>query len=195
MEIRRKRAGGMLLLCICIIHAMLAHAQIKSQPPPPQKVYSIQDGNMHIELSKHLSMASLDTFINRYALTDLKINDFIKTNSFEHLQNLGWTLDYNDASRFAISKPLRSSNAIGDYAKKIVVTEKSETVGRFPVESENVMYGFNKFIHKNPFSVNGDDVTFFLRGFTKSNKVFLAGKAAPSTWPAASTTGTLRRWQ
>lgn len=179
MEIKRFIVFMVMITCPCLLlHPTQALAQIKMVSPPayPLKLYSVRDGNMYIELSKHLSRNSLDSFIKQYNLTSLGLLEFIETSALEHLQKMGWKLALNDDSRFIITKPLTSSNDLGDFSKKIVYTEKSEYSERFPKESMNIIFGYNLFSKsRNSFAVNGSVVTFFLRGYSQAKKVMLAG--------------------
>ena len=41
-------------------------------------VYTIKNGNMYVEISKTIGETSLDSFIHRYSLSQLRLKDFIQ---------------------------------------------------------------------------------------------------------------------
>ena len=177
MEVRGIIRNFIILVCFCgCVMPLISNAQIKASPPPI-KIYTIKDGNMYIALSKTLSKPSLDSFIRQYALADLALDRFIKTDSFARLKKLGWKLEANDPDIFVISKPLISSKNLGNPADKIVYTEKQGAAKpSFPIVSDKVVYGCNQFTkNKSLFAVKGSEVIFFLKNNFQARRVMLAG--------------------
>jgi 1,4-alpha-glucan branching enzyme len=175
MEVRSLIRNLIMLICICAFAVpLLSNAQ---KAAPPVKIYTIKDGNMYIALSKQLKKSSLDSFIAKYDLSDLSLDRFIKTDSFDHLKKLGWKLEANDPEVFVISKPLISSKKMGDPADKISYTGKQGAEKpSFPIVSDKVVYGCNQFSkNKFPFAVKESEVTFFLKNNLQSKRVMLAG--------------------
>lgn len=130
---------------------------------------------MYIAVGKKLGKNSLDSFIAKYDLYDLDLKNFIKTGSPDSIAKLGWKLDINNNELFVISKPLMGSANFNDPAGKIIFTQKGDFSARFPAISNQVHFGYNRFRNKYPFAVDGEEVTFFLRGNTNARNVTLAG--------------------
>jgi len=164
----------MIRFCLyaCIFITLLNKAEAQS----PVKVYGVKDGSMYIRLSKNISIASLDSFIAQYELHDLGLKYFIKTNSPDSLQKQGWKVESNNSKTFVITKPLKSYKEVINPADKIQLTEKQKEIAeRFPAVSNNIKYGYNRFINKYPFATDGSVVTFFLRDYQRAKRVMLAG--------------------
>ena len=142
---------------------------------PPVKSYTIKNGKMYIALGKNLEKNSLDSFIAKYDLYDLDLRNFVKKGKPDSLTKMGWKIDVNNNELFIISKPLMGFDNFTDPADKILMTQKENFSARFPVTSNQVHFGYNRFKTKYPFAVSGDVVTFFLRGNTKAGRVMLAG--------------------
>jgi Glycogen recognition site of AMP-activated protein kinase len=160
--------GCILFLLILVPHAALAQK--------PVQLYTIKDGKMHIELSKHLSTAGLDSFISKHDLFDLDIKTFLKTNNTDSLKKLGWVVDKNDLESFVLSKSLLAYDKIKDPESIISFTEKfipESFLNNNP--KANVPYGYNQFKNKDAFAVKDSIVTFFLRNNQNAKQVFLAG--------------------
>nr|MBP7558780.1 hypothetical protein [Chitinophagaceae bacterium] len=131
---------------------------------------------MWIELSKHLSESSLDSFIVQFDLGELGIKTFIRTGIRDSLQKLGWQLDKNTSDYFIISKVLEGFDKIGNPAEKILFTEKKDEKGLLaPFSTTQVPFGVNQFRNKSAFTTRDSLVTFFLRGYPDASKVVLSG--------------------
>jgi hypothetical protein len=168
MEMRRV-IGFSRMLAFCLVWAMPVISN-------GQATYSIKDGSMQIMLSKKLTQAKIDSFSSKFDLKDLPLYQSLKTNSFDSLQKLGWMLEVNTPEMLVITKPLQSSKGMGDFANKIIDTQKPTMAEIFPVVSDNVVYGCNYFKKgKFPFAVNGSDVTFYLKNNLRANHVKLSG--------------------
>jgi len=139
------------------------------------KAYTIKDGRMFIALSKQLTDASLDSFITQYDLNDLALKQFIKGIYLDSLNKLGWQLDINNSEIFIISKKLGSFDDLRNPANKIMLADKKYFAEGFPVVSNRVVYGYNRYRNKLPFATNGSLVTFFLRNNKNANRVMLSG--------------------
>jgi hypothetical protein len=143
---------------------------------PPMKAYTVRNGRMYIELSKHIKDASLDSFIAQYELHDLALKRFIKNDFPDSLKMLGWQIEANNKQTVIISKPLFALDNIDNPVNKIIYTEKHPTFGeRFPAVNNGISYGYNRFKNKHPFTVKDSVVTFFLRNNTQARKTYLAG--------------------
>ena len=162
----------------------------------PVKGYGIKDGNIYIQLSRDLSEEALDSFIAQYNLHGLPLHELIESGKFDSLQKLGWKLELNNSEMCAISKPLMSSKDFADPGKKIIYTQKQPAnAPSFPRESPNLIYGANRFSkNKYPFTVQGSEVTFFLRGYLQSKRVMLAGSFNDWNPEALSMTRTDSGW-
>jgi hypothetical protein len=139
--------------------------------------YTIRDGRMYISLSKNIGLAALDSFMSRYNLNAIGLFQFIRTRSMDSLKKLGWTIEMDKPKKFVISKPLLSSDNIGNPAGEILLTERHPNLAEmFPAVNNGISYGYNRFRHKSPFAQGSDgSVTIFLRGNTQAGRVMLAG--------------------
>ena len=178
MEMRRIFKTIVVLAIYCCLLPLLSSAQMKAAGKALDIMkYEIRDGEMKIIVSKNISKEAIDSFKKRYNLEDLDLFHFVKTNSFDSLNKLGWNLEISNVDFFVITKPLVSSKDIGNPADKIVMTQQHpEFTARFPVQSENVSFGCNQFLHgKFPFAIHESNVTFYLKNYLKAKKVALAG--------------------
>lgn len=156
-------------LCVFII---MISANVQAQV----KAYAVKDGKMYITLSKSITEPSLDSFINKYDLFDLALKEFLKDNSPDSLRKLGWRVEINNSQLAVISKPIEGFENINNPAEKILFTEKHLAFADlFPVVSNTVRFGYNRFKNKHPFAMNDSIVTFFLRGNAKARDVVLSG--------------------
>jgi len=163
------RKSGALLLLFLLCYGL-------SWSQPPTKNYTIKNGRMVIELSKHLAESSLDSFIVQFDLGELGIKTFINTGIRDSLTKLGWQLDKNTVNYFVISKTLEGFDKIGNPAEKILFTEKKDEKGWLaPFSTTQVPFGVNQFRNKSDFRTRDSVVTFFLRGYTNASKVILSG--------------------
>lgn len=165
MEMRRVatiRSFGLLLL---VFMALRVAAQV------PVRSYSIKNGKMFIALGKNIPKATLDSFIAKYDLYDLDLNNCISTGVTDTLKKLGWKVDIDNNEVFVFSKPLFSADNINNIADKMVLTQK----GGDPVPMAQVHFGYNRFRNKAPFAVNDSTVRFYMKGNLGAGKVLLAG--------------------
>jgi hypothetical protein len=181
MEMRRSssilltsmRVCSILLLTLC---ANYLQAQVSS--------YSIKNGKMYIAFGKGIQPSPLDSFVKKYELEDLNLEGFIKTGSPDSLNKLGWKVDINNNEIYVISKPLFSSDNINDPADKAIFTNPDSKAALSLNTGDQAHFGYNRFKNKSGFAVTDSVVTFFLRGNTNANTVFLAGTF--NNWQPAS---------
>jgi hypothetical protein len=153
--------------------------------------YSIKNGRMYIQMAKDLKEASIDSFIIQYALQDLDLKKFIKSNKTDSLQKLGWNIEINNPSYFIISKGFEPFTNINNTVNRILL-EKPEPL--FPATDNGTVFGLNKFRNKFPFAVGNSMVTFFLRNTKNANRVMLAGSFNDWKPDALSMTRTDSGW-
>lgn len=173
MEMRRSSVflNGTRLCCtlVLLLYVQCLQAQV------PVSSYSIKNGRMFIAVGKNMTQPSLDSFITKYELEDLNLQDFIKTGAPDSLKKLGWKVDISNSEIFVISKPLFSADNISDPADKIIFTNKENTVPSSPNAGDQGHFGFNRFKNKTDFTLADSVVTFYLRGNTNANAVNLTG--------------------
>ena len=175
MEIKSTIHIRKLLVRFCLFTCALLYV-IQLQAQYTLRSYTIKNGKMYIELNKQIRASSLDSFIVRYALTDIGLKQFITTNNPDSLNKLGWQIEQNDQHTFIISKPLMALNDVSDPAARIILTEKHPTFAElFPAVNNGVAYGYNRFKNKQPFTVENNYVRFYLRNNQKAARVMLAG--------------------
>jgi len=167
----KKLLQGFLVLIFLIF---FLYTKVSGQAPI--KIYTIKDGRIYIELSKHIGQMSLDSFISHYDLAELALNAFIKTNMQDSLKAQGWRIEKDNKDVCAISKPLTGSDNLSNLADIIVFIAKQPNIGSsFPLVNNGVVYGYNHFKNKSSFVTLDSVVTFYVRNDEKANKVFLAG--------------------
>jgi hypothetical protein len=167
----KSRAARVVL--ILLIHLFVS-SDLHAQKLP---LYTIKNGQMYIELGKHLNEKVIDSFIRQYDLQGLALKDFILRGFDDSIEKKGWRLLHNSPVDFAICKPLGSVDNLTDPAIKILFAEKyPEFAGQFNPVGNNIVYGWNKFRNKTPFIIQSDSIViFYLRGNTGAREVLLAG--------------------
>ena len=143
------------------------NAQVKS--------YTIKDGRMYIALSKSISDAELDDFVNKFDLHDLVLKQSIRLNSLDSLKKLNWKIEVNNKEILIISKKILGFDKINPADKIIFTGKENEANSQFPSVSSSVIFGYNRFKNKFSSAFKDSTVTFFLRNNLKRNKVMLAG--------------------
>ena len=165
----------MLVLCLCALF-LVAVANVKVAAQPSVRDYTVKNGKMYISLSRKIKESALDSFIAKYNLYDLGLKQFVKTNSPDSLNKLGWQININNQQIFVISKVLKAFDNIRNPADKIIFAEKHPTIAEmFPAKNNGVLYGNNRLKNKRPFAVKNSTVTFFLRNNLSASRVMLAG--------------------
>ena len=158
------------------VYAMLLILFLHPKAAAQVQVYTVKDGKMYIELSKHLSETALDSFINRYELADLGLKFFIRTENQDSLKLQGWQIEKDDKDVFSISKPMIGSEDLTNIAGKIIFAEKQPGIDvLFPAINNGLLYGYNRFKNKSSFATQDSVVTFYLRNNKNAALVKLAG--------------------
>jgi len=158
---------SVMLFSVLVQTTAMAQRQIKE--------YSIKDGKMYITLGAKINEASLDSFINQFNLYDLDLKHFVKSGgSMDSLIKLNWKLEIKNNQVLVISKKLLGADNITNPADKISITEDQLAL-RFPVTSNNIHYGFNRFKNKAAFAVHDSLVTFFTPSYKNAKQVVLSG--------------------
>lgn len=140
------------------------------------RTYTIKDGRMYISVDKQITDAALDSFIVQFELHDLGLKGFLRNNKRDSLLNQGWKIMVQNETGIVISKSLEAFENFDDPISRIMLTEKLEDFAvRFPVVSNKIIFGYNKFRNKEPFMQKDSIVCFFLRNYSKAGKVYLAG--------------------
>lgn len=156
-----------LLVCMALLLPCFT-VQLQAQT----KNYAVKDGKMYITLDKDMNKDSLDSFIARYELYDLNLENFMITGSADSLKKLGWQVDVNNSKIFVISKALLGSRNVTNPGDNIIFTQKN---GPGTINGDQAGFGFNRFKNKADFPVTDSAVRFFLRGNSNAGKVILTG--------------------
>ena len=185
MEVRRRHIGywlGLLLL-------LLVPGRTRAQE------FNVMNGRMYVTVPKSLTQVQLDSFEVRFDLTDLDLRQVLKKGKFDHLRKMGWRIEKNSAGLLQISKQVLGLSDMGNPEKRIKLTEEHPTFAEmFPVENDDLRYGYNRFVDKHPFQVRDSMVTFFMRGHTNARAVLLAGSFTNWQFNALSMNRTDSGW-
>ncbi|GAA4296832.1 hypothetical protein [Nibribacter koreensis] len=168
--LRLVRWGTCLLLGFLLV-PQGAHAQTHV------KKYSVRDGKMLMELSQNLPLATLDSFMVQYNLSDVALKRLFISQQDDSLKAQGWQVE-RDATKqvFLISKGLAGFGSINNPADRMRMTgRQAEAHSTFEAINANVQFGYNRFKNKAPFMVRDSVVTFYLRNSHQVKKAFLAG--------------------
>lgn len=161
--------------CCWISILLMFSGVLKAQPPVNNKCV-FKDGKIYITMGKHTPEALLDSFINRFNLSDMPIKSFISSNKSDSLERMGWKFIVNTPEIFVMSKALAGADNLNDPEEKILFAEKPvNTADRFPAENNGTRFGYNRFRNKMSFATTDSLVTFFLRNNKKATKVILSG--------------------
>jgi hypothetical protein len=138
--------------------------------------FTLKNGRMYVTLPFHIGKAQLDSFVDRYDLGDMDLERVLFTRKYNKLQKKGWKVEMDGKRILQLSKLVAGPDDLGDPGKRIKITEEHPTIAeRFPAESDDLLYGCNRFVRKFPFLVRDSMVTFFLKGHTNARGVLLAG--------------------
>ncbi|HEX5653775.1 MAG TPA: hypothetical protein VFX58_11915, partial [Chitinophagaceae bacterium] len=120
-----------------------------------------------------------------------QLRKFLKAGFDDSVKKAGWNIILNNPEFCIISKPLLAYEDINDPVERLRFAEKFLSFDAlFPTVSNRVVYGYNRFRNKNPFSIQDSVVTFYLRNNQKATKVMLAGSFnnwQPHTIPMSKT--------
>ncbi len=170
---------GKLFSCFCLLFFIVVTG-VYAQPPadlntvnsqPPVMHYTVKDGKMFIQLSKHLPVASIDSFIRQFNLSGLGLKNFIAGNNADSILKSGWQMEINSKDEFAISKSLLSSDDINNVGEPLVLS----IADRFPPQKSGLIFGYNEFKKQNEFKVEDSLVTFINRNNRQARQVMLSG--------------------
>ncbi|MGZ3925198.1 MAG: hypothetical protein ACXVBJ_15610, partial [Flavisolibacter sp.] len=154
-----------LFLLFLLVFVLTSKAQVAA--------FSIKNGRMYIQMEKSLSTSAIDSFIKENELEDLDIKSFVKTNTTDSLEKLGWKVEVNNSSFFIISKAFEPFTDIGNTVKRMMLSDFPNP--QFLATDNGISFGINKFRNKNPCAVEDSVVTFFLRNNKTAKKVMLSG--------------------
>lgn len=180
MEMRgclyRLKKGAIQFFCLCL--ATIANGQVTLSS------YKVKGGHMHIEISKNITPAALDSFIVQFNLAGIGINGFFNNGSSDSLVSQGWVVTKAAGGIVVMTKPFANPADLVDPGDRIIFTGKENIDGYVFGAGSRVLFGANDFKNKQAFAVNGDTVRFFLRGYDKARSVKLAGSF--TTWQSAA---------
>jgi 1,4-alpha-glucan branching enzyme len=160
--------AALLLLCV--------FSKIQAQPKPAAGKCEFRNNEFLVEINKKATTAQLNDLIAQYDLKELDLKNVLLTNSLDTLLRLGWHIDLNNATKLIIKKPLSGSTNLSNVVQQIDFTGSSSDIARrFPSSGNGILFGYNRFRNKYPFSVKDGQVTFFLRNHLNATKVMLAG--------------------
>ena len=149
------------------------------------KHYTIRDGKMYITLDRRVTDAALDSFMRQFDLVDLGLKQLLRADIADSIVKQGWKVVMQNEKGIMISKALEAFDNFDNPVNKIILTEKHEDLAaRFPAVSQKVSFGTNRFRNKHPFYQKDSITAFFLRGFTKAGKAYLAGSF--NSWSPAA---------
>ena len=166
------------LVQVCLLSMLLLIGNGWLCAQQPIKRIMVKDGKMVIELSKSISLSSLDSFISKHNLQNLGLRGLIEKHNADSLNKQGWKeINKKNDETFVITMSFSAFDKFNNPAEKIVFTQKNkdEKAALFPAVSSNIIYGFNRFRNKYPFAVHDSVVTFFLKNNTNAKRVMLAG--------------------
>jgi len=158
---------------LATLAAVLA-SPLYTQAQEPAGKYKIKHGKMQLEISADVTPAGLDSFTRQFNLQGIGLSGFFLGGSFDSLKTQGWTFENNGKGLYIFTKPLVNLANLDDPGARIIFTGKDNIEQDFFYTGGPVVYGTNK-LKKKTFTVSGDTVQFFLRGYNKAGKVVLAG--------------------
>lgn len=157
--------------------------------------FTIMNNRMYVTVPKHLSPEQLDSFEVRFDLSDLNLRSILQKGKFDRLRKMGWRIEKNTAGVLQISRQVLGLSDMTNPEKRIKLTEEHPTFAEmFPIENDNLKYGYNRFVHKHPFLVRDSMVTFYMRGHLNARQVQLAGSFTNWQFNALSMNRTDSGW-
>jgi hypothetical protein len=182
-HIRRiiRTAGFSLLTCLLLL---ALSGRLLAQGHYKMTSYTVSNGRMIISLTKNIDRPGLDKFIGQYDLSDLDLPKLIfghlgketRKELFLRLKKNGWRVDTDNGHLLILSKEMQGVDDLNDPGRRTsLIEEHPNFADRFPSKSDNLIFGFNRFVGKYPFAVRDSLVTFFLKGHTSARRVLLAG--------------------
>ncbi|MBO9572287.1 MAG: hypothetical protein J7497_08785, partial [Chitinophagaceae bacterium] len=139
----------------------------------PVKHFKVKNNTMYIVLSRDLSTASVDSFIQKYNLSDIGLMRFMEKGKDDSLTLMGWDIDRSKSDLFVITKPLEEAkDLIKDDCRifsPVPTPEDWRVVG-----GNKIIYGQNDFKDDFSFKREGDIVYFKLKDYLSARRVRLA---------------------
>jgi hypothetical protein len=166
--IREKTFMWVVNLSILIFSLLPAHVFAQNK-------FSVRDGNMHIVLSRHQSILTLDSFLVRYGLNDLNSKQYYSDGFLDSIKAKGWNVLKVDHDVIVIAKPLDAIENINAAENSIILGSKNKSEIDFDKLRAETVFGYNRFVNKRDFKNKNGTVTFFLRGNTNAKTVYLSG--------------------
>jgi len=146
-----------------------AHGQKKQH-------YYIRDGRMVIEIPFNISKGALDSFVSKFELQSLFLEQMVMKNISDSLRKEGWKLERASRESFIISRALEPMGKPNQLADRILFAEDMDFASRFPITDVRIPFGYNRFRNKHSFALGEDSmVVFFLRQQKEAGRVMLAG--------------------
>ena len=168
-------------LLTCLL--MLVSGMLFAQGDLAGTAFTVKDGRMYIRLNRNVDKPRLDSFIDRYELSDLDLPKLLALRPsamgdkrVQNLIRMGWRPDLSGRKVIVLTKEMGGADNLNDPAKRISLTEDHpNSYDLFPAQNDNQVFGFNRFEGKFPFAVKDSTVTFFLPGHSRAHHVLLAG--------------------
>lgn len=140
------------------------------------QAFRVASNRMTILLPEKISEQALDSFLLRYNLVGIGVKEFVLEGNKMPLLNRGWEISRNrDKQGFTISKSFATSADLLRPFDKAIFSEVPTAPEWQQREGNKTIFGVNRFINGQEFTVHDSIVEFFLRGFKKAEKVRLAG--------------------
>ncbi|MBN8856374.1 MAG: hypothetical protein BGO55_17820 [Sphingobacteriales bacterium 50-39] len=187
MEIKEDGQKSRWLTCLGLLTSLLLLAlpcKLFSQGDQKGTSYTVKDGRMCIEVRRNIDKSRLDRFIDQYGLSDLDLPALLFGGSgkesekrlISRLRKMGWRLETNNGKTIVLSKQMQGVGNLNDPGRRIsLMEEHPNSFDLFPAQNDNLVFGFNRFTGKYPFSVKESQVTFFEKGHSSARRVLLAG--------------------
>jgi hypothetical protein len=168
---RMLRSLGRITCCLLILLLVSGAAQAQ-----PVMKYTVKDGKMFITLGKDLPEKELLDFIKQFDLQNLSLDRFLRNGFDDSLRRAGWKIEQDNRAGIMISKTLATFEDINNPADRILLTANHISFDAlFPVVSNKVRFGFNRFRSNNSFAIKDSVVQFILREQRSAGRVMLAG--------------------
>lgn len=175
MEIKEDGQKSRWLTCLGLLTSLLLLAlpcKLFSQGDQKGTSYTVKDGRMCIEVRRNIDKSRLDRFIDQYGLSDLDLPALLFGGSgkesekrlISRLRKMGWRLETNNGKTIVLSKQMQGVGNLNDPGRRIsLMEEHPNSFDLFPAQNDNLVFGFNRFTGKYPFSVKESQVTFLKR--------------------------------
>src|SRR5690606_28725945 len=158
--------------CMAVFILQMADTSIAQAPS-----CNIKGGKIQVVIPKTIAESELDIFIRKFDLGELALKKFLREGFTDSLQANGWEIAEATGNTITLNKNLASTDLVNDPAGRIIFTgEKPWRVDLvFPVVSNTVVLGYNRFRNKPSFAIRDSIVYFHLRDNERAKTVKLAG--------------------